>query len=491
VVLGSATPNNVAYLTNRDIRDIVSHDPVAIMRGLDMRSNATPAHLAAAVCDSPTGIATLKHLAEVTPRMAHCPNNDGDLPLHFCVMYSNNLDAVKLLVELYPGSTKVQGLGGMTPLYCALDCRDKDKFKIVQYLVEFDPESVLICDSNDNNPVHFLAHQSKTLDDMAVLESLLRACPSSASRQNVNGFTPLHFLCKNVDLAKFFPQELAVLVANIVTSQPDSASIATHRSKKLPHHIAAEMSTCEVMNLLLKAHPRGIFECGQECGMPMHCVASSDNVIMFHFLFRRFPQAIAMCDEGGFFPIHYAVLNGSFEMICAVLEKGPEGAGRVTYDGKLPLHLVMEDVEVDEDDDVNGGGGGGGGGEVIKIVQLLLKLYPQAVSMPDNDGLTPYVLCPPTNNNLRRILLRAHPKIDPFLLKELNFRARRWGLLLGFCKNLESKQQKQHQEPQNQQQQHDNIRTRAEITVIERLRRLPKNEEYLSKMLLFKIVQFL
>ena len=68
----------------------------------------------------------------------------------------------------------------------------------------------------------------------------------------------------------------------------------------------------------------------------------------------------------------------------------------------------------------------------MEVFRFLLRMYPDAASIPDSLGRTPYSKYVGRKNDHARLLLRADPTVNCVELHRLNYLARRMALFLFF-----------------------------------------------------------
>jgi ankyrin repeat protein len=104
-------------------------------------------------------------------------------------------------------------------------------------------------------------------------------------------------------------------------------------------------------------------------------------------LLKMFPAAVHKFDRDGNVPLHLAAAAENLEMIELLGEAFSSGASIRNEDGMLPLHFTIASHSgydpahdnADEDDLPS----------PIQVIKTVLKLFPKAVAIPDNDGNLP------------------------------------------------------------------------------------------------------
>jgi hypothetical protein len=100
-------------------------------------------------------------------------------------------------------------------------------------------------------------------------------------------------------------------------------------------------------------------------------------------LIRRMPSCVHKFDKDGNLPLHMAAASGNVAMAKILGEKFPSGASVRNEDGMLPLHLAIQACYAPL---VNGEG------DLIygsAFVSSVLKLFPRAIVVSDNEGNLP------------------------------------------------------------------------------------------------------
>ena len=100
-------------------------------------------------------------------------------------------------------------------------------------------------------------------------------------------------------------------------------------------------------------------------------------------LIRMMPSSVHKFDKDGNLPLHMAAASGNVAMAKMLGEKFPGGASVRNEDGMLPLHLAIKACSSPLVD---------GEGKLIygsDFVSYILKLFPRAVAVSDNEGDLP------------------------------------------------------------------------------------------------------
>ena len=105
-------------------------------------------------------------------------------------------------------------------------------------------------------------------------------------------------------------------------------------------------------------------------------------------LVEKFPAAIYKFDQDGNVPLHLAAAAGNIQMIQMLGGKFESGASIRNEDGMLPLHFAIASFAEsgsqqygEGDDEIDS--------QPLSVLKTVLKLFPKAVAIPDNDGNLP------------------------------------------------------------------------------------------------------
>jgi len=106
-------------------------------------------------------------------------------------------------------------------------------------------------------------------------------------------------------------------------------------------------------------------------------------------LVEKFSAAVHKFDQDGNVPLHLAAAAGNLQMIELLGDKFQSGASIRNEDGMLPLHFTIasfadfidENDGEDKDDNTDS--------QPLGVIKTVLKLFPKAVAIADNDGNLP------------------------------------------------------------------------------------------------------
>ena len=107
-------------------------------------------------------------------------------------------------------------------------------------------------------------------------------------------------------------------------------------------------------------------------------------------LLDMFPAAVHKFDRDGNVPLHLAAASGNLKMIMLLGEKFASGASIRNEDGMLPLHFAIASYgEIHGDSYGDDQEDGHDNPSPLRLVKTVLKFFPKAVAIPDNDGNLP------------------------------------------------------------------------------------------------------
>lgn len=103
---------------------------------------------------------------------------------------------------------------------------------------------------------------------------------------------------------------------------------------------------------------------------------------------EKFPAAVHKFDQDGNVPLHLAAAAGNIRLIQTLGEKFESGASIRNEDGMLPLHFAIASyAELDGRQEAKDNQDAGS--SPVKVVEMVLRFFPKAVAIADNDGNLP------------------------------------------------------------------------------------------------------
>lgn len=149
--------------------------------------------------------ALIRYLCEAFPQSMGVKDQEGNLPLHYAAMYSND-EIVQLLVKKYPEGCRQVNRSDRLPLHllCAR-CWEHEAIAVqtIQGALDQYPEALKTADRRGRLPLHVLCSSHPRAD---VLQILVASYPEALLETDKSKSTPL-------DLARTFEKGGGVVVA--------------------------------------------------------------------------------------------------------------------------------------------------------------------------------------------------------------------------------------------------------------------------------------
>jgi ankyrin repeat protein len=259
--------------------------------------------------------------------------------------------------------------------------------------------------------------------------ALLQACPATASmKAGDERVFPIYFYF-NAGLSS--PDDaVGIAFEALLKANKKSASEKDENGSHLLHKVA-RYGSLDVVKSVYEAYPEAIKHCNLDENDPLHLAALGRSVETVQYLYSMCPEAAERIIGDLDTLLHYAAWSGSFNILKLVYGYSKPGDIRqATLDtGYLPLHETAANFALELGINSNH--------EDAEKLRFLLKHYPEAASVSDIDGFTPYDLLPKTDTEVaQRLLLRAAPEANPSELHRLNYEARCGALYLLFAAEL-------------------------------------------------------
>jgi hypothetical protein len=247
--------------------------------------------------------------------------------------------------------------------------------KILSFLIEACPESVLLTNNEGRTALHYIACSSQTVEGALehiriLLKTLLTLFPTLASAQDSRQLTPLQAVCDTYqrELKRIYYSANPVLEGNLLVLWDIMHTLV---------HSSADLSTSMLYRLV------SLLQCPNELVM----VTSRIN-----------PVQLIQQDTNGDTPtpLYLTIVSGSHYLSIFLLEKDPTTAGLCNNKGKTPLCVVRRTF-----------------GSWNTIHGLLLCAHPSAIKLIDlHYALYPTILGRTTDCVTTIIeIVRANPAL--------------------------------------------------------------------------------
>jgi ankyrin repeat protein len=395
----------------KDVLKIARSDPMATTKGCYQPMSANPGHLICA--ERNPNMDVVRCLFNFYPRMASTKDNCGDLPIHYAARYTSSIEVIRYLLQSNPTSTRHRGEGDLVPLQCSFFNETSNRLAIKLCLLEADPGAAAITGTDGDTALHMAAVQEC---ELKLMERLVDAFPDAAKVQNDIGLLPLHTAC--------YSKKSLPIVQLLLRVYPEGAKVVSEAGM-LPANIAAEYSSWEVLQEVLKAYPAAInMSCAEDLNnTPLMKAVISGNEECVRFICDEYPHTISKTNIHGRSAVHLAAEGDNVEILRMLDDSEPRLITTPDREGKLPLHLFADvHQEVIHEND-----------REAECLRYLLRRFPEAARMTDNAGNTPLNLCNMENSFTRRMLLMADPTQGAAELRRHNYVARRMGVFLAFA----------------------------------------------------------
>ena len=199
---------------------------------------------------------------------------------------------------------------------------------VIKWLYSKAPEVVEWKDPTfEHLPLHVATARESSC--LSTVKFLLQSYPAALMHKNGDGCTPLHFA--------FYYSSLAIVKFLMGKSKADAVQIENN-DKTTPLHYALRNKHGEVSEFMANKYPD----------------------------FLKKPRL-----SDGRLPLHYACANAkSIIAVKVLLEHYPDAAKQKDKGGKIPLALACKNNKFQ--------------GE--QVLELLVRVYPEAIDVEDNDG---------------------------------------------------------------------------------------------------------
>lgn len=185
---------------------------------------------------------------------------------------------------------------------------------------------------------------------------------------------------------------LEYIVAQVLTYQPNLASIKSADDKSLPLHVAATLGDVTVVGRLIQVYPAAVLTANKKGKLPIHYAAREGRLEVVNMLLEHDPTCARITSKKNKLPLHFSACDGHRFVSLSLLRAYPEAATLKSQKGRLALHFASRWGHVE-------------------LVQDLLKVYPEAVSCCDWEGSLPlHDAAREGQVDVARILLAAYPK---------------------------------------------------------------------------------
>jgi len=266
-------------------------------------------------------------------------------------------------------------------------------------------------------PLHIIVEYSKlsSAQRLEMFLLLITVYSEGMAVADENGNTPLLILCW-----QDYPEAFAMIDKTLKLCP--RASRVPGNYGLLPIHYARGIKTVKILEA---TYPESLSVNVPEYGTPLHQAACWQSVEVVVYLYVCRPQSIQEVTTWGHTPLHKSAISrvSSCAVLHAVFNFYPDAIRAVDYNGNTPLHNAVDRLY--SVSPVS---------EYADKFRFLLKTFPEATSIVNNDDDTPYSYCANdgASEYFLRLLLRAGSDDGMEDLKRLNYASRRVALFLFF-----------------------------------------------------------
>ena len=385
-----------------------------------------PMHFAVSVPDINVDDIDLLYERQPESIKQECKNGDNLTLCHLAVIAKDpDMDLIERLKEYDPTfGRSITKTNKSTYIHLAAEC--SNNMKVIMELISIFPEALEMRDSDGFTPLlRCLTNQTPEAPD--ILQAIVDAAPQTASRAefHYDGAPPLHFLFRRFNEIPDTSTERMVPI--LLGAFPEAANIPDRRGW-LPIHKAARSSNITVMKELMEANPG--YELDFNAAFAAAEARKWDNLRYIHSikpeLFttqRDYPLLHVAMNK--FLPLEEVDFLSFFHGLVSL----SLDAARLLNinNGNNLLHVFMYRCKFEWNTAV---------AVAWDTLRFLLRLIPEALLATNDHGQTPYDVLDPSKPHLfcarRLLLLAGAPSLHPETLKQMNYEARKGGLLAFF-----------------------------------------------------------
>jgi ankyrin repeat protein len=332
------------------------------------------------------------------------------------------VDMTRAIVLAYPDAAKIYHDNDGLPIHLAFAYRAP--VEICHLLHEANPQGLLLsADPRGAFCIHLACKNPSvrgyyvsgaTASDINCVKMCLDIDVAQAKMCDKDGIIPLHLCVANAQNYQSGANrhgldrqtECSNCIKALLTAFPDAIQQRDAKNGWLPLHFAIEKGTQSInLKTILDAYPGAAseeFVVGGVSSIPLGAaIRAKRPPEILQYLCDVYNSAVSRVDGSGRLPLHLAMLHRvwSKEIIDLLLFGGPEVVtasvlserqGRSTVqragalalqqrdnDGCLPLHVALDNLDTSP------------AGPHWDCVLMLLDIYPEAISVPNHQGIYP------------------------------------------------------------------------------------------------------
>ena len=276
----------------------------------------------------------IRKLLAHQPSLVSAIDNTGCTALHFAVT-TGDYETTSLLLSTKASLINVQDDQGHTPLhYACLNTRGNNE-EVVKLLLAYNECDPNVVDKDGNTVLQTaLSRQNHRAVKLLLLSS--KCNPNT----NINGYTPLHFVCEEGDLE----------LVSLILSDKEYRSDMQCSDGKTPLHSACSSKKVtfsmrpKIIRKLLAHRPSLVSAIDNTGCTALHFAVATGDSETVSLLLSTEASLVNVQDDQGLTPLHYACLNTSgnneevVELLLAYNECDPNV---VDKDGNTPLQMAL------------------------------------------------------------------------------------------------------------------------------------------------------
>ena len=376
-------------------------------------------------------------------------NHDGLGVLHVLARYSNDVNLLETIIQLAPDevSTKYQGNSPLDILIRGRFLESDHWLKMTECLLSVDNSPEVVHNAVYNCFVNISKNHRtySSCDEVGELlrnkafkfiEKVLNNCKAALNYQESRGNNLLDKLFKSLQLylPASFTFDLMILLISI---DKESVRQLSGLGEPLAYY-AAQKSHLQCVSFLLDEYPEASTAVDSRGHNLLHVAMDNPSEEVVSYLCSRFPEMSIQYNYQGLTPLHYYLsyirINLRLNVVSILCGCNPQvvklptlpcTTGTLYQRHLFPLYLfitkyLLQDYQF----------------TLLSpradIFRLLLRLYPAAANVKNEEGQTPYEMGVSRGIDIYflRLLLRADTSINPEELIRLNYQARRMALLI-------------------------------------------------------------
>lgn len=273
------------------------------------------------------------------PKILHLADHHGRLPIHYVVMYGQQLEAVFIIAEqmqrgLDDLAINLRDGYGNSLLHLASGGEGIDS--IQQEILFAYPEGVKVKNNDGQLPLHVAAGSARSVKKC---QRLFSAYPQAISWADNRGLMPLHQAAMSnahIDIHRYLWQ-----------CYPDAMKIPLPMNGRIPlHYATVKCLSTPILRWMLEVYPHGARVMDSNQRLALHNLIARCpgkglawtplRLQCLRVLLEAYPIAASFRDRSGSSPLDLAKRDGHGDLVLRLLlradpKQDPEGLAEITY----------------------------------------------------------------------------------------------------------------------------------------------------------------